>query len=165
MQPTRGTSRQPSRIVSIAYVLVTLALVYGGVSLARRVTTDPDVALCRRIFAQLAGGRLSVAPHVNWGALKALEVDVGATYKALKESADQGSYRHAFIIGFGQGFRGAGSRPSQFVNWRVVARDGQQVTVAADFPKHRKTLLLVLSGSGKRQLEAIQWLGAEGAGE
>jgi len=69
-----------------------------------------DVVFCRGILQGLAEGNVSVASQIDWERLKAVGVDVGATYRSLTTSQDQQRYQRMFVQKFAEGFRQAGGR-------------------------------------------------------
>lgn len=117
-----------------------------------------DVEVCRRVFQGLAEGRPGVHRRIDWERLKALDVDVGATYAALPDNQERARYRQAFIERFAAGFQGTGGRPEAFVGWRAQGRtDDGRVVVAADYEGKHKTLLLGVSGGWRKKVVSIQW--------
>ena len=143
---------------TIGYGLMVVAVVAAVVYLMPSRPLN-DVERCRAIFAGLARGRGSVQEQIDWMHLQALGQDLGAAYQVMKTDADRTRYRQTFVVGFSQGFQGTGARLSEFVNWREYARQGATVTIATDYPKHQKTLLMVLgtSSDGKQRLQDIRW--------
>lgn len=117
-----------------------------------------EVQFCRKTFTDLTKGRRGVQEHIRWERLRALGLDVGQSYSMLKSQQDQRRYQTEFISGFANGFQRTGTRAGAFVNWRIQQRRDKTVTVAADLPTHRKTLLFEVSTDGTRQLEGIRWL-------
>ena len=131
-------------------IVATFALVWRG--------SHRDVDFCRTALRELVRGKLSAASRVDWERLQALGVPVGETYAQLAKPEEQEAYRKGFLMGFAKGFQSSGARPGEFVNWRVHARTGETVTVAADYRKTRDTLLLTIPASGPKKLVGIQWL-------
>lgn len=116
-----------------------------------------DVDFCRDIFKGLIEGRESVQKFIDWGNLKAIGIDVGATYSKLPNAKEKADYRKSFIKSLSQGFNNAGGRFKAFSNWRVYKQDGADTLIAADYKDKAKTILFTLSGYEKRKLTAIQW--------
>jgi hypothetical protein len=102
-------------------------------------------------------GRQSVQSRIDWERLKALEVDVGATYAALPDEKEREAYRQAFIERFSRGFGSTGAGLKDFAGWRVQERAEDRTVVAADYPKKRKVLLFELSALGGRKVTGIRW--------
>ena len=135
-----------------------LLMVIGGIGVLAMRSGGNDVEFCRRTFRGLAEGRPGVHRRIEWERLKALGVDVGATYAKLPNEQERMQYRKAFIERFSEGFRRTGGKPEAFVGWRAQGRtDDGRVVVAADYEGKSKTLLLHLSGGWNKKLEAIQW--------
>jgi len=118
---------------------------------------DRDVAFCRGVLSGLAKGRLSVRSQIAWERLKAVEVDVGAAYTQLPNAEERSRYEEGFITQFARGFRMAGGDTDGFRRWRVYAREGDRVIVAADYEAKGKVLLFGVPASGAKRLELIQW--------
>ena len=153
---------------TIGYIVVTLGilgvLVFAFQGLTR-TTGDPNVDFCRDVLTGLAKGKSSVQAHIDWAHLSAMDVDIGTTYTRLRTPVDRARYEDAFVESFAKGFHKAGGRVSAFVNWRIHEHKGDTITVAADLPRYSKTLLMVMSATEKKQLEAIRWLGANGSSQ
>lgn len=143
---------------TIGYSVMVLAAVVAGIYLLPSRPLS-DVELGRAIFTGLARGSRAVQEQIDWAHLSALDIDVGSAYTMLKTDLDRSRYCDTFVVGFSQGFRHSGASTRSFVNWRMQARDGANVTVAVDDAKHHKTLLLVLgpSSDGTMRLQAIRW--------
>ena len=144
---------------ALGYVIVTMAFVAAlvfGLKWLRR-----DVEFCRSVFRGLVNGSASVEQHIDWEHLRGLNVDVGATYTKLSTPLDRTQYREKFVEAFSKGFQLTGARSSSFVNWRVADRQADTITVAADYPSKKKTLLFVIPSVGTKRIEAIRWLGQE----
>ena len=116
-----------------------------------------DVVFCRKVFTGLARGKPSVQRQIDWEHLKAMDVDVGSTYQSLPTDLDRAKYREKFVRAFSTAFKFSGSLSAHFVNWRIEERLRDTVIVAADFPRRRQTLLLVIPASGKKQLVGVRW--------
>ena len=137
----------------LMYASVTLVVI-GLVAFVMHVMHH-DVHRGQRILAGLVRGHASVSRGIAWERLKALDVDVGATYTHLPNDQERRAYERSFISHFAEGFRLAGGNSTAFTNWRVQERTDHQVVIAVDYPIRHKTLLLSLDGTGR--LEAIQW--------
>lgn len=117
-----------------------------------------DLAFCRDVFKGLTQGRLSaVEKYIDWGALKAMGVDVGDTYKKLPDAKEKTEYRKSFVVNLSKGFKNAGGNFIDFTNWRVYKRDSLKTIIAADYNKKGKKILLTVYGYEKRKITAIQW--------
>ena len=121
---------------------------------------NADVDYCRRIFKGLSQGSVSVENLIDWENLKALDQDIGADYRALRNEAERIAYRRAFIRSFSLGFTQAEPRSGNFVNWRLDSKNTQSVTVAADqLDKNRKrikTILLTVSLYPRKKLISLR---------
>ena len=117
-----------------------------------------DVQFCRSVFHDLVAAKLSVARHIDWEHLQAMEQSIGKDYAAFTTDKEREIYREGFIRGVAQGFQSSGARAKDFTNWRVHGHTPEQITIAADYPKKQQTLLLVMSASGPKKLVGIQWL-------
>lgn len=140
--------------------IVLLLLVAAAAVFIMRISHS-EVGFCREVLKGLAEGRSSVKQRIAWERLRALDVDVGATYQALPNEEERSKYRQAFVLSFSQGFRHAGGVPSGFVNWRVHGRSGKQLVIAADYPAKQKTLLMGIPAAGSKKVETIQWQNAD----
>jgi len=116
-----------------------------------------DVNFSRAVFSDLVKGRDGVQKYIDWENLKGLAINAGATYSKFPTEKERSGYRKSFIQGFSLGFRRAGGNLKSFVNWRIYSQEGAQTIVAADYRGHNKTLLLTLSGAGKKKLTSLQW--------
>ena len=116
-----------------------------------------DVRFCRDVLTDLARGRQSAQARIDWDRLKALDVDVGATYAKLPNEQEKRQYRQAFIANFATGFSQSGARLDGFANWRVQSDQAGDRVVAADYKPKQKTLLFRISGAWRKRLEAMQW--------
>jgi hypothetical protein len=121
------------------------------------VSSDPDAQFCHQVFTQLAKGKPEAAKHIDWARFKAIGVDLGAGYAQFPGPQHQAMYQRTFIMNFANGFRMSGAKPNTLTNWRVVDREGERTTVAADHRKAKKTLLFVVNSAEPRLLEEIQW--------
>lgn len=136
--------------------IVLLLLAAAAAVFIMRISQS-EVGFCREVLKGLAEGKPSVKGRIAWERLRALDVDVGATYQALPNEVERSKYRQAFVLSFSQGFRRQGGSVKAFQRWRVHERRGTQVVVAADYPAKQKTLLMGIPASGPRKLETIQW--------
>ncbi len=116
-----------------------------------------EVSFCRNIFKGLTERRQSIQKLIDWENLKALGVDIGATYNQLPNAKEKSDYRREFIKNFSASFRGAGGRFVAFSNWRKYKHSGPDTIIAADYLTKAKTILFVFSGYGKKKLTAILW--------
>lgn len=116
-----------------------------------------DTAFCHDVFKGLTQGRLSaVEKYIDWGALKAMGVDVGDTYKKLPNAKEKENYRKAFVANLSKSFKNAGGSPRDFTNWRVYERGSLKTIVVADYNKKGKKMLLTIYGYEKRKITAIE---------
>ncbi len=114
-----------------------------------------DVDFCRGLFKSLIQGSQSAQKLIDWESLKAMGVDVGATYAKLPNAKEKTNYRKSFIKSLSQGFYNSGGQFRAFTNWRIYKHAGPGAIVAADYKQ--KTILFTLSEGEKRKLTAIQW--------
>ncbi len=121
-----------------------------------RVKTD-DINLCRTVFSGLTKGNYGVQKYIAWESLKAMRVDVGATYAQFTTEKQRAEYKKLFIRYLSFGFRQAGGKLSAFTNWRIYNRDSEKTVVAADYSGYKKTILFTIPKYGRRKLTAIQW--------
>ena len=140
---------------ALKYAALAAAMLLGGSVVMRLVQGDAGVG--REIFSGLVNGRQSVHSRIDWEHLKALDVDVGATYTALPDEQQQEAYRTAFIERFSREFQSTGASLKDFSGWRLQERQDDQTIVAVDYPKKQKTLLLAVSDGGTKKLTGIQW--------
>lgn len=143
------------KIPMIGYAMLGLVAIAGVAFVAR--ASRSEVGFCREVLKGLAEGKPSVKGRIAWERLRALDVDVGATYQALPNEEERAKYRQAFVLSFSQGFRQQGGAVKAFQRWRVHERRGTQVVVAADYVSKQKTLLMGIPASGPKKLETIQW--------
>lgn len=118
---------------------------------------NQEINLCRRLFNGLVKGSYGVVRLIDWDNLKALDVDVAATYAQLPNEAEKTNYKKAFIKGFSAGFRQIRGRLKEFARWRIYDRDSEKTVVAADYLGQNKTLLFTFLRYGRPKLIAIQW--------
>lgn len=114
-----------------------------------------DVTFCREVFKNLTSGKLSVGKYIDWGRLKAMGVDVGATYTKLPNAREKKDYRKAFISNLSKGFIKGGGKAEAFTNWRVSQHEGLKTTILADYKNG--TMAFTIYGYEKRQIIAIEW--------
>lgn len=137
--------------------LLVLVLLAAAAAMGVMRMSKTDVEFCRKVLNGLVEGRPSVQRWIDWEHLKALEVDVGATYTHLASDAERAQYRRAFVESFSKGFRQANGVLNAFRHWRVHERGDGRIVIAVEYEAKQKTLLLSLPASGKKKLEAIQW--------
>jgi hypothetical protein len=130
---------------------IVLAIVFGW------RWTQRDVNFCRQAFRELAYGSRAAEDHIAWEQLNALGTDVALDYLRFSDEKERSDYRRAFVLAFAQAFKKTGGTVDAYVNWRVVDRTPEQITVAADHHTKKATLLLVLPADGRRQLVGVQW--------
>jgi hypothetical protein len=135
---------------------VLAAVIFAFVLFIFQIRTG-DINLCRAIFSDLTNGRYGVQKYVDWENLKGLTIDAGATYSSFSTEKEKAGYKKAFIQGFSWGFKKIGGKSQLFVNWRVYNKGDNQVIIAADYRGTNKTLLLTLSGAGRKKLTSLQW--------
>ena len=116
-----------------------------------------EVSFCRNIFKGLTEGRQSIQKSIDWENLKALGLDIGATYNQLPDAKEKQDYRREFIKNLSASFRGAGARFAAFSNWRKYKHSGIDTIIAADYQAKARTILFVFSGYGNKKLTAILW--------
>ena len=141
--------------LELKYIAVTLLVVASVVGVAR--LSKGEAGLCREVFQGLVKGRQSVQQRIDWGRLKAMGVDVGATYAHLPDERARAEYRRLFVEHFSKGFLQTGASLGDFVRWRVQTQTPEEVVVAVDYPAKQKTLLLTLPATGAKRIQAIQW--------
>lgn len=112
-----------------------------------------DVRFCRTVFVKLVKGDQSVGNAIDWDHLKALDVDVSATYAQLPNFEAKAAYRQAFIKNFAEGFHKSSGKLEEFTSWHTE-RDG---SIAVEYPAKKRTLVFRLSPEGKRRLTGIAW--------
>ena len=143
------------QFLDVRMAAVILTVVAAGAGLWRSRVSDID--RCQGVFQRLVAGSFSAQSRIHREHLTALDVDVGATYRGLPNERERRGYREAFIANFSKGFERTEARAGQFVRWRVAQRTPEAVTVAADYPAKKMTLLLIVPAHGKKRLQGIQW--------
>ncbi len=143
----------------LGFVLIILALILA-VYLYRQQPND--IELCRGIFQGFVEGKQDMEKFVDWEHLKALGLDVGATYSKLANAKEKEAYRREFYKSFARGSRQAGGKFQAVTNWRIYQKGGLETVVSADYNLKSKTVLFTLFESGGKKLINIQW---EGAGD
>ena len=135
------------------------ALILGAIAVVMVIArlSQGEAGFCREVFRNLVDDRQSAQGQIDWEHLTAVGVDVGKTYTGLPNDQARAQYRKAFVDNFAMGFRRAEGNLSAFRNWRIQARDGDRIVVAADYETKHKTLLFSIPASGQRKVEAIQW--------
>jgi hypothetical protein len=143
----------------IAILIVVIIALASGLFLRIK---NRDIDFSRRVFYYLTTGRNAAQAMIDWQNLKAVGVDVGATYSDLPNDNERTNYRKAFINRFALGFQNTGGNFKSFINWRAYPKPyGQDcancAVVAADYQGKDKTILFTLSKDGRKKLKAIQW--------
>ncbi|MFC1675074.1 hypothetical protein ACFL1K_04245 [Candidatus Omnitrophota bacterium] len=147
---------QKEKLRVLEYTLVMAAVFSALVFFLGREKQNID--FCRDVlFARLINGRQSVAKFIAWEDLKALGADMAPGYAKLPNEKERNNYKRTFITGFSLGFKQEGGSLQAFTNWRIYAKDSQNVIIAADYPRHKKTLLFTLSKGKERKLVALEW--------
>lgn len=113
-----------------------------------------EISRCRTMFSALVRGSYSAQKQIDWEKLKALDVDVGATYSQFPDGQQRLNYQKTFVKSFALGFKQMGGELAGFRNWRVYTKDAEKTVIAADY--RGQTLLLTFSKVGKK-LTALQW--------
>lgn len=116
-----------------------------------------DTSVCRDIFSGLVKGSYTVHNVIDWDNLKALGLDVGASYRQLNNPQEKANYQRAFINNFALGFKRSGGKSGAFINWRLYDKDDKKIVVASDYQDYNKTILFTLTNSVKKKLVDIQW--------
>lgn len=114
-----------------------------------------DITFCRWVFKSLTSGKLSVEKYIDWEKLKAMGVDVGATYTKLPNAREKKDYRKSFIRNLSKGFIKSGGKAEAFTNWRVSQKEGLKAIILADYKNG--TIAFTIYGYEKRQIIAIAW--------
>lgn len=136
---------------SVAYAAGMVAVVAVVAALLK--LPGRDVRFCQRVLTGLAAGSVSVRQAIAWERLRAMDVDVGASYNQLADPAERAAYQRAFIQSFAEGFRQSGAAPGAFTNWRKAS----QRSVIAEYPAKQRTVVFQVVGLMRLQLAGIQW--------
>ena len=120
---------------------------------------EDGVQLTKRIFYSLCSGNRGAQNWIAWERLKAVGVDVGATYSSIIKEKERVDYRKAFFYNFSMSFRSGGGKTSGFFNWQVIQKDGTNTVVAADTASGKSLLFTLSIVDGKQKLTAIEWQG------
>lgn len=144
-------ANRPPLVGSLILVLAVSAVVLAVVRMRQG-----DAQFAQRTLNGLIQGRVSVQRALDWEHLAALDMDVGQTYRGLPEG-ERTPYRRSFITGFAQGFQNSGANTTSFTHWRIHERGAQTVIIAADYPAKQKIMLMTLSTTGPKRVQAIQW--------
>ena len=140
----------------IGSVILGLCLLAAGASMLWM--RQDAVRAGQAALSDLVNGSPSAQARVDWAHLKAMGVDVGATYTRLPNDRERDRYREAFIEHCSRGFRqSSGAGVEVFVRWRRVAQKDGRIVVAADYPAKQKTLLVGLSGDWFKKVVSLQW--------
>lgn len=142
-------------IAVLEYAVLAVVLI-GALAFFLNLRTQ-EIDFCRNVFQGLVKGRQQVAKFVDWENLKALGVDVAATYKGLRNDKEKAVYKKAFIISFSAGFKRVEGKLKTFTRWRIYKKDEAKTIVATDDVVHHKTLLFTLPAYGQKKLINIQW--------
>lgn len=121
-----------------------------------------DVGLSREIFNNLLAGNQFVHKSIDWEHFQAFGFDIGRVYRALPDNKEKADYRKEFIKNLSSNFRKLGGNAGLFTDWRVYIRKGKDTIVAAYYKNKDKTILLILSGYGRKKLTSIQWESKDG---
>jgi hypothetical protein len=138
-----------------------LALIFAGIIFAIFLfgSQKDDVSFCRDIFRGFVTGSQSLQGYVDWQHLKALGLDVGATYSKLPNQQEKDDYRREFYKNFSASFKRNNGAFSAFTNWRIYSQNSSGTIIAVNYNLKSKTALFTLSGSGNKQLTDIKWEG------
>ncbi len=116
-----------------------------------------DINLARSVFNGLVGGRYNVEKYIDWERLQGLTINAGAAYSKFTTQQEKTGYKKAFIQSFSKSFKQVGGKFRSFVNWRIDAKDNNQIIIAADYQGRNKILLFTFSGGVRKRLTSIQW--------
>jgi hypothetical protein len=141
----------------LEYTLL-IAIVMGALVFFIHMKNE-NTDFCRKVFNGLVKGSYAVQKFIDWEKLKAMNVDVGATYIKFTTEKQRSDYKQAFIKYLSLGFKQTGSKLDLFTNWRAYDRYTDKTVVAADY--RGKIILFTISRDGKRKLIAIQWKEAD----
>ena len=144
---------------TLGIILISLAVIF---IIFLRAKPKNDLELCRDIFWGFVEGRQSLQNYIDWEHLRALGLDVGATYRKLPNPKEKEDYRREFYKNFSVSFKRNAGRFEAFTNWRIYEKAALGTIIAADYKLKSKTALFTLSGFENKKLTNIKW---EGAGE
>ncbi len=157
---TAAQTVEESRRTTIGYAATLIGITVAIILVMKWMTGDVD--FCRGVFRGLINGSVSVQREIDWAHLQAVGSDVGQAYRQFRLDSDRINYRANFIRAFAQGFQRTGGTLQAFTNWRVVDRQPDVVTIAADYRAKGKTLLFKIPASGRKRLLALAWLDQPG---
>jgi len=140
--------------IPILEYAVLIVIVMGALAFFIRMKSA-DIDFCRRVFSDLVKGSYAVQKFIDWENLKAMGIDVGATYRGFPDEKKRADYKNSFIKNLSFGFKRAGGTLNSFTNWRIRDKYSDKTVVAADY--RGKIILFTISKYGKRKLIAIQW--------
>lgn len=120
--------------------------------------TSRDVDFSRKVFKGIVNGDVMVEKQIDWPQFQAVGADVGKEYRLFRLEKDRVDYKSKFIQAFSLALRLSGRKFGDFVHWRVSDRQPDMVTVAADYPVKKKTLLFLISADEhNRKLLGLRW--------
>ena len=152
---TRGAMEAQG--MPIAGSIALALIVAAGVVFVLRARAS-ELRVCRDVLRGLIDGSPSIGRSIDWEHLRALGVDVGATYRQLPNERERAGYRQAFIEQFANGFRRASGVADGFRAWRVQRRADAAVVVAADYEAKHRTLLMSVSSARSQKVEKMEWV-------
>jgi hypothetical protein len=137
------------------YYIIAVVIIVVGLVLFK-ATRDSEIEFAKGVFNDLIEGRESVQNDIDWPVFQILTQSVGTEYVKVSTENEKQYFRKAFIANFSLGFKSNGGKYSAFTNWRIVGRDNDKITVAADFAGKNSLLFAFSKKLGKRRLVFIR---------
>lgn len=132
--------------------VIIFLIVIGIIFLFKTRYNEVDAA--RSALYGLIQSNQSIAGLLRWDKLKAVGMDVGATYLSYKTDKERNDYKKYFIRGFSAGFKEVKGNYKQFANWRIHEKTAQKTVVAVDY---RDKILLFTLPKNEKKIIDIQW--------
>jgi hypothetical protein len=116
-----------------------------------------DVGFCRSTFIGLLKGNQGIADRIAWDELKAMDVDVGATYRQLPTDKEKRDYRKAFVTRCAKGFYMTAGKVKDFVEWHLFQESNKEFVVTARYLRVNKNIYITAVRGVRTRIIAINW--------
>ena len=146
---------------SIIILIVVCGLLLGCSSKSSKQTarTGPpknDMEFAKEVFELLAEGDQAVAELIDWENLKMLGINVGETYRRIKDEGElRARFGKGFIRGYSNSFKKSGGRVGDTSNWREQSRDSLNTFIIADAPGAKVLSMTVTHIDAQQKVSTI----------
>ncbi len=129
-----------------------------GADRAATAADKADAGFARAAFTELADGKQSVGPKIDWRNFMAMGVDVGKIYRTMPDDANRAAFRKSFITSFAKSFHAKGAKAENLTDWHVKSRDSKKTVVASTTPAGGSFLITIVLRNGVRKMSVLQAL-------